>query len=358
MVMEFIEGKNLALLLADKGHFESREALNLIYQIGEGLAAAHDKGVVHRDVKPENIIVSPGKDKDWVEIVDFGLAISGSDNRAPERLTSPGFVVGTQRYMAPEQMEGEPCTPSSDLFAFGLICAEMLGGSGSIHAGRLRRSVYIRSPLAPYWAIVEKACHDEPSQRWTDIRAMLHAFREAEKTTYLETERKNQVKTRPFLQYSKGNSWERWFLLTLTTLSITVSIFVIVNNFRANAAAGVAKIPLVTIHGVEIAWESKDALKITVAGNANHAKLQRLLLEVALCDDLGNRIPSTESALMDRALGSLQVVDIMQSPEYFKKVFRLRIPASVPKGYATATFFDSNQMILAHQNSGFWNQRP
>lgn len=126
LVMEFIEGSEI------KGPLPVDEAVHLAIQIAEAMLHAHRHGVIHRDLKPGNILLT----KAGVKVLDFGLAkFSPTPERPPadatwtrHDITQPGTVVGTPRYMAPEQIEGRPADERSDVFAFGLILYEMLTG--------------------------------------------------------------------------------------------------------------------------------------------------------------------------------------------------------------------------------------
>jgi eukaryotic-like serine/threonine-protein kinase len=128
-VVELLEGESLRTVL-DRGPLPWREAVQLGARLADGLAAAHDKGIVHRDVKPENIFVcSDGRPK----ILDFGLARSGtafaaSVSAATFAPTEPGTVLGTIGYMAPEQVRGEEVSPATDVFALGCTLTEALTG--------------------------------------------------------------------------------------------------------------------------------------------------------------------------------------------------------------------------------------
>ncbi len=120
LVMELVEGETLAARLK-KGRLTREEVLNYSVQIADALAAAHSKGIVHRDLKPGNIMLTAH----GVKVLDFGLAKLGS---VDDGLTRTGTVMGTLEYMSPEQVQGEPCTPPTDLFACGLILFEMATG--------------------------------------------------------------------------------------------------------------------------------------------------------------------------------------------------------------------------------------
>jgi serine/threonine-protein kinase len=123
IAMELVEGESLATVLA-RGALPPREAVQIIRQVAEALAEAHDKGVVHRDVKPDNVIVA----KRGVKVLDFGIAkqiVSSSDSPT---LTQAGLIVGTPFYMSPEQALGKLVDPRSDLFSLGVVLYEALAG--------------------------------------------------------------------------------------------------------------------------------------------------------------------------------------------------------------------------------------
>jgi serine/threonine protein kinase len=130
VVTELLQGHTLRRRLAESGALAPKRALELAVQIAGGLAAAHERGIVHRDLKPENLfVVEDGR----VKILDFGLARrespeGGAGLEMTVAATQPGMFVGTAGYASPEQVEGAPATPRSDLFALGIVMHEMLTG--------------------------------------------------------------------------------------------------------------------------------------------------------------------------------------------------------------------------------------
>jgi serine/threonine protein kinase len=122
LVMEFIAGCNLEALLRQGGPLEVKEVLRIGIQVASGLAAAHQHGLVHRDVKPANILLENGVQR--VKLTDFGLARAADD----ASLTQSGFIAGTPRYMSPEQANGEPVDHRSDLFSLGSVLYELCTG--------------------------------------------------------------------------------------------------------------------------------------------------------------------------------------------------------------------------------------
>jgi serine/threonine protein kinase len=127
LTMELLAGKTLAQRLEAGPAYEVEEALPVLAQIADGLQAAHDAGVVHRDLKPGNImLMAPltGRLAPRAVITDFGIALS--DEQGDIRLTQSGELVGTPEYMAPEQADLGPALPASDIYALGLIAYEML----------------------------------------------------------------------------------------------------------------------------------------------------------------------------------------------------------------------------------------
>ena len=127
-VTELLEGETLRERLAS-GPIAPRRAVDLALQIARGLAAAHDRGIVHRDLKPENIFITRDN---VVKILDFGIAKvrteESSSGETRSLATTPGVVMGTVAYMSPEQARGGATDARSDLFSFGVVLYEMLGG--------------------------------------------------------------------------------------------------------------------------------------------------------------------------------------------------------------------------------------
>jgi eukaryotic-like serine/threonine-protein kinase len=122
LVMELVEGEPLSALVAREGALGTETTLSLLRQTAFGLGEAHQAGMVHRDVKPGNILVRPDGS---VKITDFGIAWSARS----VALTRTGQVIGTPQYLSPEQAEGRPATPASDVYALGLIGYECLTGN-------------------------------------------------------------------------------------------------------------------------------------------------------------------------------------------------------------------------------------
>jgi serine/threonine-protein kinase len=123
IVMELVEGESLATVLA-KGALPAPEAVRIIRHVAEALAEAHEKGVVHRDVKPDNVIVG----KRGTKVLDFGIAKQLVSTTDSPTLTQAGLIVGTPFYMSPEQALGRPVDARSDLFSLGVVLYEALAG--------------------------------------------------------------------------------------------------------------------------------------------------------------------------------------------------------------------------------------
>ncbi len=122
IVMELVEGTTLRRVIDERGRLPVREAADIASQVADALEHAHRQGLVHRDIKPANVLVQPdGR----VKVTDFGIAkAAGGDD-----LTRTGTVVGTARYLAPEQVNGHSVDGRADVYALGLILYEMLAGS-------------------------------------------------------------------------------------------------------------------------------------------------------------------------------------------------------------------------------------
>ncbi|HSC89838.1 MAG TPA: protein kinase [Polyangiaceae bacterium] len=158
LVMEYLIGTPLSTELA-KGPMPIHRAVDIIEQMGAALSRAHDLGVVHRDLKSDNILLTArGGRQDFVKILDFGLAALAHD----PRLAPKGAVFGTPEYMSPEQARGEQAGPQSDLYALGVLFFEMLTGQLPFRASD--RDVLLemqRTAVAPDPVTIRPDCHPE-----------------------------------------------------------------------------------------------------------------------------------------------------------------------------------------------------
>jgi serine/threonine-protein kinase len=124
IIFELVEGSSVAERLRESGALPARQAARIGAEVAEALEHAHERGVVHRDIKPANVLLGPEGE---ARVVDFGIARLVDDTTS--RLTSDGTIAGTLGYLAPEQLRGEEAGPPADIFAVGVLVAEMVSGS-------------------------------------------------------------------------------------------------------------------------------------------------------------------------------------------------------------------------------------
>ena len=203
VVMELIEGRTLAARISD-GRLPIREAVEIAMQVADGLAAAHDAGVVHRDLKPQNIMLTvEGRPK----VVDFGLSkvasapeSGNSETIAGETLTDRYAVLGTAGYMAPEQVLSLPVDARTDQFALGAILYEMLTGRRAFRRDSAVQtmSAILEDEPAPMAAarpdvpgdvvsIVGRCLAKRPERRYAATRDLAHDLRDAYEQILLDS---------------------------------------------------------------------------------------------------------------------------------------------------------------------------
>src|SRR4030095_447249 len=133
IVMELLEGRTLREIVAKEAPLETARAVSIMLQASAAVAAAHDAGVIHRDLKPANIFVNQRSDVPAVvKVLDFGIAKLAAETLEEDEtkhLTQVGAMIGTPRYMSPEQCNGWELTPAADVYSLGVILYEMLTGS-------------------------------------------------------------------------------------------------------------------------------------------------------------------------------------------------------------------------------------
>ncbi|MCW3039324.1 MAG: serine/threonine protein kinase, partial [Solirubrobacterales bacterium] len=144
IVMEVVRGRSGAELLREEGRLVVKEAVDLVIQACAGLAYAHRNGVVHRDVKPGNLLRS---DEGVVKLADFGIAKALSAEESS--ITQVGSVLGTASYLAPEQARGEDAGPQADLYALGVVAYQMLSGRLPYEAASLTELALKQQREAP-----------------------------------------------------------------------------------------------------------------------------------------------------------------------------------------------------------------
>ena len=181
ITMAFVEGQDLYQILRDNPKMPMERVLKFARALAEALAAAHAEGVVHRDLKPQNILVD--KD-DQIYVSDFGLAKSFEEGAVG--MTKTGAFMGTPRYMSPEQVEGKPVDQRSDLYAYGLILYEMLAGDVPFTGESTLKVMYQRiqetpkspklaNPSLPNWLvrITMRCLEREPERRYQSAYEIL-----------------------------------------------------------------------------------------------------------------------------------------------------------------------------------------
>src|SRR6266851_21578 len=133
LVMELLEGRTLRDILAKEAPLDPARSVSLMLQVSAAVAAAHEAGIIHRDLKPGNIfIVQRAEVPAVVKVLDFGiakLAADSLDEDEPKTLTQVGAMIGTPRYMSPEQCNGAELTPAADVYSLAVILYEMLTGT-------------------------------------------------------------------------------------------------------------------------------------------------------------------------------------------------------------------------------------
>lgn len=203
IVMELCDGPTLRQLMDERGQLALGDVIDVASQVAEALDVAHRGGVVHRDIKPSNILVGPGG---RIVVTDFGIAKAGED----ADLTRTGTLLGTAKYLAPEQLRGEPIDPRADLYSLGVVMFEALCGRPPFLADNEAGTALARlhhDPPAPRGyrpeipraleRIVLKALAREPDDRWsraTELRAALTQVRWDEAD---DDERPTVIATRP-----------------------------------------------------------------------------------------------------------------------------------------------------------------
>ena len=202
IVMEYVEGESLRKILKTQGPLGADRALRIARQVAEALKAAHALGIIHRDIKPDNVLLAEvGGQKDFVKVLDFGIAkvqegafeVSEGEDFAP---TQAGFVVGTPAYISPEQARGKKAGEidgRADLYSLGVVVYEMLTGELPFHSETSMEMIlhHLHTPVTPphklkpqlgiplpLSRLLLKAMEKEREDRFQSADEMLEALRD------------------------------------------------------------------------------------------------------------------------------------------------------------------------------------
>lgn len=163
LVMEYVDGPTLSGHLTH-GPLSSDEAADLAVDLAEALQAVHARGIIHRDVKPSNVLLTRDpQDRRWIaKLADFGIAYDPDD----ARLTSPGVAIGTAAYMAPEQVRAQELTPAADIYALGLVLIEVLAGRRAFPMTDGVQAALVRLTSSP-------SMPEDVDEAWIDLLTLM-----------------------------------------------------------------------------------------------------------------------------------------------------------------------------------------
>jgi len=234
ITMEYVDGQDLRSLLRQHGKFSPQQAIGMIEQVCRALDCAHTEGVIHRDLKPQNIMRdSQGR----IVVMDFGLARSLGDSG----LTQTGAIVGTMEYMSPEQALGSPLDQRSDIFSVGLIFYELLTGKAPYKAetaiaSLMRRTREAAIPASDVdnsvpqslSAIVSRCLEREPADRYHSVVELLQQLSAWSSNPHISADQLSKMIPHPIKRRSRFElnlPGKRWMWITSAVLVILLAAF-------------------------------------------------------------------------------------------------------------------------------------
>src|SRR5918997_1805005 len=211
IAMELLEGRNLKQIVREHGALEPGLAVDIVLQILKAARFAHRRGVVHRDIKPHNVIVD---DEGRAKVTDFGIARPGASD-----MTETGSIMGTAQYLSPEQAQGQPVDARSDLYSIGIVLYELLTGRVPFDAESavtVALKQVSEAPVPPSQivdsvppaleAVVLRAMEKDPGRRFVDADEMIAALESALAGGYVDTVAEDPVEA---LEEADRRNWRR-----------------------------------------------------------------------------------------------------------------------------------------------------
>src|SRR5882757_7288282 len=235
ITMEYVDGDDMRIMLRQHGKFSAPDAIPMIEQVCRALDSAHSEGVIHRDLKPQNIM----RDKQGrIVVMDFGLARSLGDSG----MTQTGAIVGTMEYMSPEQALGSQLDQRSDIFSVGLIFYELLTGKSPYHADTaiaslMRRTREVAKPASDVEntvprslsAIVSRCLEREPANRYHSVVELLQQLNAWETNPNISADALSKMIPHAIVHPSRFNldlPGQRWMWISAGVLAIVMAAFI------------------------------------------------------------------------------------------------------------------------------------
>jgi eukaryotic-like serine/threonine-protein kinase len=229
IAMEFISGPTLKQLVADAGPLEPDRAIDLTIQILRALRYAHKHGIVHRDIKPQNVILD---EEGQAKVADFGIAHAGASE-----LTETGSIVGTAQYLSPEQAQGQPVSPRSDLYSVGIVLYELLTGRPPFEASSpvtVALKQVSERPVPPSQlhpgispaleSVVLRALEKDPARRFADADEFIAALESARRAPAVVLE---SAPVEVYEEVDEGRRWWIWLLVLLAVLALAIGAYLL-----------------------------------------------------------------------------------------------------------------------------------
>ncbi len=239
LIMEYLKGQTLEDMVKSKGPLDVDSALPIFEQICMGMQHAHSHGVLHRDVKPSNIMVDP--ESMHVTIVDFGVAKFLSEDMS---MTGKGKPLGSPAYMSPEQAQGQGVDVRSDIYSMGCLMYMTLVGNPPLHGATsletIKKQIEDPAPLLndqprsgkfpdQLEIIVEKALEKNPDDRFSDFGELREELSAVKKTKFIPTD-ESQQPTSPSVKVRRVTSWQKPLVAGIGVIIMLVTVFVVLDT--------------------------------------------------------------------------------------------------------------------------------
>jgi serine/threonine protein kinase len=299
IVLEYLDGRNLLQILKQKGPLPVTWLINALPQMMDALEAAHHEGIIHRDLKPSNIFcLKQFGHADYIKILDFGTAVSlGQD--ILDKITPTGEVIGSPRYMSPEQIMGKEISPCSDIYALGITMYEILSGNPPF-GGDNMMSIFLShlyQPPKPIYSrtddddprirnlleIVYTCLNKNPEDRYDSIRELRKALTETPKEKFRLPENLVGERQMRFKQYYMGPIEDTKIETRLSRISPAHNIpLLVIEAENLPIESTITPLLKITNHSVQgpvsLDWNEMKKMKLPGAIILNKGKDENLQL--------------------------------------------------------------------------------